>query len=45
MAVSIQYPGERGTRESRASTFGGDSVNRPTVVAVTRTDAPYRFGS
>ena len=45
MLVSIQHPGERGTRASRVSTFGVDIVNRPTVVAVTRTEAPYRIGA
>ncbi len=45
MLVSIQHPGEGGMRESRISTFGGDVVNRPTVVAVTRTELPYRIGA
>ena len=45
MLVSIQHPGEGGTREERVSTFGGPVVNRPTVVAVTRMQAPYRIGA
>lgn len=44
MMVSIQHPGEGGTRENRISTFGGPVVNRPTLVAVTRAEAPYRIG-
>ena len=39
MLVSVQHPGEGGTREERVSTFGDPVVNRPTVVAVTRTAA------
>ena len=45
MLVSIQHPGEGGSREERVSTFGGPAVNRPTVVAVTRTAAPNRIGA
>lgn len=45
MLVSIQHPGERGTRLERISSFGGEVVNRPTVVAVTRTEAPYHIGA
>lgn len=45
MLVSIQHPGDGGTRDSRVSTFGGPVVNRPTVVAVTRTELPYRIGA
>lgn len=45
MLVSIQHPGEGGTRLNRISSFGGDRVNRPTVVAVTRTEEPYRIGA
>jgi secreted PhoX family phosphatase len=45
MMVSIQHPGEGGTRQQRTSSFGGPAVNRPTVVAVTRTEQPYRIGS
>lgn len=45
MLVSIQHPGEGGSRGERVSTFGGPAVNRPTVVAVTRTAAPYRIGA
>lgn len=45
MLVSIQHPGEGGTRMARTSNFGGPVVNRPTVVAVTRTTAPYRIGA
>ena len=45
MLVSIQHPGEGGTRERRLSSFGGPVVNRPTVVAVTRTKEPFRIGS
>ena len=45
MLVSIQHPGEGGTRERRVSSFGGPAVNRPTVVAVTRTEEPFRIGS
>ena len=45
MLVSIQHPGEGGTREERVSTFGGPVVNRPTVVAVTRTHTPFRIGA
>ena len=43
MLVSIQHPGEGGSREERVSTFGGPAVSRPTVVAVTRTAAAYRI--
>ena len=45
MLVSIQHPGEGGTRENRISSFGGSSVNRPTVVAVTRTMSPFHIGA
>ena len=45
MLVSIQHPGEGGTRDQRVSSFGGPMVNRATVVAVTRTEQPYRIGS
>ncbi len=45
MLVSIQHPGEGGTRLERVSSFGGDPVNRPTVVAVTRTEPPNRIGA
>lgn len=45
MVVSIQHPGEGGTRQQRVSDFGGATVNRPTVVAVTRSEQPYRIGS
>ena len=45
MLVAIQHPGEGGTREERVSDFGGPVVNRPTVVAVTRTLEPYRIGT
>ena len=45
MLVSIQHPGEGGTRENRISSFGGSSVNRPTVVAVTRTMSPFNIGA
>lgn len=45
MLVSIQHPGEGGTREERVSTFGGPAVHRPTVVAFTRTKEPYRIGA
>ncbi len=45
MMVSIQHPGEGGTREERVSTFGGPVVNKPTLVAVTRSEAPYRIGT
>ena len=43
MLVSIRHPGEGRTREERVSDFGVPVVNRPTVVAVTRTAAPYRI--
>lgn len=39
MLVSIQHPGEGGTRENRMI------VNRPTVVAVTRTMSPFHIGA
>ncbi len=45
MLVSIQHPGEGGTRKEKISTFGGDKVNRQKVVAVTRTEAPYHIGA
>lgn len=45
MMVSIQHPGEGGSREQRVSSFGGPTMNRPTVVAVTRSEQPYRIGS
>lgn len=45
MLVSIQHPGEGGTRSQRVSSFGGSEINRPTVVAVTRAEAPYRIGA
>ncbi len=45
MLVSIQHPGEGGTRLERVSSFGGPTVNRPTLVAVTRSQAPYRIGT
>ncbi len=44
MMVSVQHPGEGGTRNERISSFGGPDVNRPTVVAVTRARAPYHIG-
>ena len=45
MMVSIQHPGEGGTRQQRVSSFGGATVNRPTVVAVSRSEQPHRIGS
>ena len=45
LLVAIQHPGKGGTRGERISTFGGDDINRPAVIAVTRTEAPYRIGS
>ena len=45
MLVSIHHPGEHGTRLERISLFGGDVVNRPTVVAVTRMEAPCHIGA
>ena len=45
MMVSIQHPGEGGTRQQRVSSFGGATVNRPTVVAVTRSEQPHGIGS
>ncbi len=45
MMVSIQHPGEGGTRDERISSFGGPDINRPTLVAVTRSEAPYYIGA
>ena len=45
MVVAIQHPGKGGTRGERTSSFGGEEVNRPAVVAVTRSEAPYAIGS
>ena len=45
MLVSLQHPGEGGTRRRRISSFGGDVVNRPAVIAVTRAAPPYRIGA
>ena len=45
MLVAIQHPGKGGTRGERTSTFGGDDINRPAIIAVTRSETPYRIGS
>ena len=45
MLVAIQHPGKGGTRKERTSSFGGEEINRPAVVAVTRSEAPYAIGS
>ena len=47
MMVSIQHPGEGGTREEPVSTFpdGPGSVVRPTLIGVWRNRAPYKIGS
>lgn len=45
MLVSIQHPGDGGTREERVSSFIDPRIDRPTVVAVTRTQSPYRIGA
>lgn len=45
MLVSVQHPGEGGSRMERVSSFGGPVVNRPTVVSVTRMAEPYRIGA
>lgn len=45
MLVGIHHPGKGGTREERVSTFGSDEINRPAVLAVTRSESPYRVGA
>lgn len=45
MLVAIQHPGKGGTRAERISAFGGDDVNRPAIIAVTRSEEPYWIGS
>lgn len=44
MLSGVQHPGKGGTREQRASAFGGEDVNRPALVGVTRSEAPYEIG-
>ncbi len=45
MLVSIQHPGEGGMRQESVSAFpDGGAPNRPSVVAVTRTTAPFHIG-
>lgn len=46
MLVSVQHPGEGGTRQEPVSMFpDGKAPNRPAVVAVTRTRAPFHIGA
>lgn len=47
MFIAIQHPGEGGTRQEPISNFpdGPGVPNRPTVVTVTRTRAPWSIGS
>jgi len=47
MFISIQHPGEGGTKEEPISNFpdGPGVPNRPSVVTVTRTRAPWSIGS
>lgn len=45
MLVAVQHPGKGGTRGERTSTFGGGDVNRPAIIAVTRSEEPYWIGS
>jgi hypothetical protein len=42
--VSIQHPGEGGVFEEPASRFPNGDMPRPTVVAVSRTRAPWKIG-
>jgi len=46
MLVSIQHPGEGGTRAEPISTFpdGPGTVNRPSLIGVWRNQAPYKMG-
>lgn len=43
MLVSTRHPGEEGTRENQIASVGDSGVNRPTVVAVTRTMSPFQI--
>lgn len=45
MMVSILHPGGGGSRGERITTFGGGQIDRPAIVAVTRTESPYGVGS